>query len=74
MPVPEISHVDFAIWDNPRELEKVAKKIDIQPVDLTENEIADLLAFLQSLTGTKSVSNPVFGVPKTVPSGLEVIN
>jgi len=72
--VPEIEHVDFAIWDNPRELHKVAQKIDIKPVDLTEIEIADLLAFLNSLTGTKSVSNPVFGVPKTVPSGLEVID
>lgn len=72
--VPEIEHVDFAIWDNPRELQKVAQKIDIKPVDLTESEIADLLAFLNSLTGTNSVSNPVFGVPKTVPSGLEVIN
>ncbi len=73
VPVPEIEHVDFAIWDNPRELQKVAQKIDIEPISLTDSEIADLLAFLHSLTGTKSVTDPVFGVPETVPSGLEVI-
>lgn len=70
---PWLSGVDFAIWDNRRELERVRAKIDIQPVTLSDDEIADLIAFLKSLTGTKSITQPQFGVPERVPSGLEVI-
>ena len=45
---------------------------DIAPLALTDGEIADLVSFLKSLTGTASVSAPPFGVPDTVPSGLPV--
>ena len=71
---PWLQKVDFAVWDNQRELAMVRSKIDIGPVDLTEAELADLVAFLKSLTGTKSITEPPFGVPNSVPSGLEVLS
>ena len=71
---PWLQGVDFAVWDNQRELAMVRSKIDIEPVDLSDVELADLVAFLKSLTGTKSITEPPFGVPNSVPSGLEVLS
>ena len=46
-------------------------KSDIKPRELADDDIAALVAFLQSLTG-KTASNLPFGIPATVPSGLPV--
>jgi cytochrome c peroxidase len=40
-------------------------------VALTESEIADLVAFLEALTGDTAADRPL-GVPDSVPSGLPV--
>jgi len=48
-----------------------AMALDIAPVALSEDQIADLVAFLHALTGETALTPPL-GRPKSVPSGLPV--
>ncbi len=66
---PWLAEIDFVVWQDWREMARHARAVDIEPIDLSESGIADLVAFLQALTG-KSVVDPRFGIPKSVPSGL----
>ncbi|MEM6657107.1 MAG: cytochrome c peroxidase, partial [Pseudomonadota bacterium] len=50
--VPWLQQADFVIWQDQFEMQRVRSKIDITPVHLTETEINDLVAFLNTLTGT----------------------
>ena len=68
---PWLAASDFLPFQDTRERARLAARIDIAPVALTDPEIADLVAFLHALTGTDSVKGRL-GKPKTVPSGLEV--
>jgi cytochrome c peroxidase len=68
---PWIEQVDFALQDNPREMARLMRYRDTDPVELTKAEINQLVAFLNALTGT-SIDHPPFGVPLSVPSGLTV--
>jgi cytochrome c peroxidase len=45
---------------------------DVRPLGLTDAEIGALVAFLQTLTDTTTVRQPLFLAPATVPSGLEI--
>lgn len=67
--VPWLAEIDFVVWQDRREMARQARARDIEPIDLSESEIADLVAFLHALTG-RSVSNPPLGTPTGVPSGL----
>jgi len=69
--VPWLAAADFLPFDDTRERARLAARTDIEPVNLNDKEIADLVAFLGSLTGTASVK-PRLGRPERVPSGLEV--
>ncbi len=72
--LPEVATLetpDFITLENQREMAALRSKIDIDPVDLTEAEIADLKAFLYALTGEDSVKGRL-GRPDAVPSGLKV--
>ena len=53
------------------EIARVRAKIDITPRALADDEVAALVDFMGALTGA-STSNPLFGVPNTVPSELPV--
>lgn len=64
-----ISQVDFAIQDDVREMARQALHRDTEVIALNESEIAEIVEFLESLTGT-SLDDPRFGIPITVPSGL----
>ena len=70
-PAPWIAAIDFVIRDDAREMARVARARDIEAVDLSEAEIADLVAFLGALEGGNSRYGRL-GVPKSVPSGLAV--
>lgn len=63
--------VDFAIQQDSREMARQAAVLDINPVTLSEAEIADLTAFLHALTGDTADTRPL-GRPDDVPSGLPV--
>ncbi|NOC93878.1 methylamine utilization protein MauG [Ruegeria sp. HKCCD6228] len=61
--VPWLQKTDFLVWQDQYEMARQRKKIDIDPIQLAELEIENLIAFLHSLTG-RSVDSPIFGVPK----------
>ncbi|WFE88261.1 cytochrome c peroxidase [Roseibium porphyridii] len=70
--VPWLEAIDFVVWNDKREMARHARFRDIAPIALSDDEISDLVGFLKALTGTASVSNPPFGIPKSVPSGLPI--
>ncbi len=61
--VPWLQKADFVVWQDQLEMQRVRKKIDIDPLVLSEAEIQNLVAFLNALTGA-SVDSPPFGVPE----------
>jgi len=62
---------DFKLLGNPDDIAAIAAANTLQPVSLSEAEIADLLAFLGALSDPASLKGRL-GVPATVPSGLPV--
>lgn len=62
-PVPWLAAADFVIWSDARELARQARVVPGRGPELNETEIAQIVAFLQSLTGT-TVDTPPFGVPE----------
>lgn len=67
--VPWLEQVDFAIQENALEVERHARVRDTKPINLSDQEISELVSFLKSLSGT-TLKTPPFGVPDRVPSGL----
>ena len=61
---------DWAVLDDPAELQAIAAAAAPVP-ELTQGEIARLLAFLEALTDQGSIDGRL-GVPDAVPSGLPV--
>jgi len=70
-PAPGLDETDFLPFHDKRERARLAAKIDIESLHLTDAEIADIIAFLGALTGTASVEGRL-GKPDRVPSGLAV--
>jgi cytochrome c peroxidase len=62
---------DFTIQSDTREMARQTRAVDIAPIPLSDQEIADIEAFLNSLTGASGNSRPM-GRPSQVPSGLSV--
>lgn len=71
--LPAMEVADWRVMDDPEAVAAIKAAVTVQPVDLSPDEIAELLAFLESLTDPIA---PVgrLGVPATVPSGLTVPN
>lgn len=68
---PWLTKTDFIAFEDKRERARLGARIDISPVSLSEDEIADLVSFLNSLTG-EATANGRLGRPQSVPSGLDV--
>lgn len=62
---------DWAILDAPGEVEKIAAANELAPVALSDAQVAEILAFLASLTDEAAAEGRL-GVPEEVPSGLPV--
>ncbi len=62
---------DWAVLDDPVELQAIADSNELAPKMLSDEEVKALVAFLESLTDDVSI-NGRLGVPKSVPSGLPV--
>ena len=60
---------DFKLLGNPDDIAAIAAANTLQPLSLSEAEIADLLAFLGALSDPVSLKGRL-GVPASVPSGL----
>lgn len=69
--VPWLSEKDFLPFADAYERSRLASRLDIRPVPLSEAEVDDLVAFLHALTGTSSIKGRL-GRPASVPSGLRV--
>lgn len=65
--------VDWAIMDNPVEVQAIADAVRIKPVVVSSDDVLALVAFLENLTDT-AAQNGRLGIPKSVPSGLKVPN
>ncbi len=62
---------DFAIVADPEEVDRIAAANSLAPISMSEEEIANIIAFLHALTDERSVAGRL-GVPTEVPSGLPV--
>lgn len=62
---------DWRVMDDPAELAAISKANELQPQNLTDDEVADLLAFLAALSDRSALKGRL-GVPEEVPSGLVV--
>lgn len=69
--IPWLAAIDFLVWDDRIEMDRYKQKIDISPVNLNNEEISSLIAFMHALTG-QSTKALRFGIPDRVPSGLPV--
>ena len=69
----EFDAADWRIMDDPAEVAAIANAVKIDPVLLTAQEVAEVVAFLGALTDTAAQTGRL-GVPKSVPSGLAVPN
>ena len=66
-----LEDIDFIVLEDRLERERLKSRIDIEPIDLTEEEISELVSFMHALTGIESVWGKL-GRPDEVPSGLPV--
>ncbi|NNE87766.1 MAG: methylamine utilization protein MauG [Silicimonas sp.] len=66
-----LEQVDFIVQQDTREMARQRRAIDVTPIELPDEDIAALVAFLESLTGDSAQRRPL-GRPRTVPSGLPV--
>lgn len=71
--LPEFSGDDFIVMDDPRLVQAIAASVIAQPVSLSVDEVAAIVAFLHTLTDPINKTGRL-GIPKTVPSGLTVPN
>lgn len=62
---------DFAVMGDPAEVQAIADANDLAPMDLTDTEVQQLLAFLNALSDPSALTGRL-GVPIQVPSGLPV--
>ncbi len=68
---PWLERVDFIVQTDRREMDRQARALDIAPNPMGDAAVADLVAFLESLTGETALTRPL-GRPAAVPSGLSV--
>ena len=69
--VPWLEAGDLVVQADAREMERQRRAVDIEPAFLVEREVAEIVAFLEALTGETAETRPL-GRPETVPSGLTV--
>jgi cytochrome c peroxidase len=69
--VPWLQDIDFVIQSDALEMDRQAATLDVRPVALSDAQVDDIVAFLESLTGATALDRPL-GRPERVPSGLPV--
>ena len=66
-----LEDIDFVVLEDRLERKRLKSRLDIEPIDLTEEEVFELVSFMHALTGTESIWGKL-GRPDRVPSGLQV--
>jgi cytochrome c peroxidase len=57
--VPWLQEIDYVIQTDALEMQRQAVFLDVRPVALTEAEVDDIVAFLESLTGKTALTRPM---------------
>lgn len=60
---------DFRVLDDPAEVDAITGANTLQPVNLSDQDVVDLISFLETLTDPIATAGRL-GVPENVPSGL----
>lgn len=68
----DLNDADLAVFNNDDRMFALASTCEITPVSLSDEEVAELVAFLQALTDPTQIDLRR-DVPKRVPSGLPII-
>ena len=66
-----LEDIDFVVLADRLERERLKSRLDIDPIDLSDEEVSDLVSFMHALTGKESIWGKL-GRPNQVPSGLPV--
>jgi len=69
----DLNAIDFMVLNDAESMAALKAGVTIEPKDLTEGEISDVMAFLKGLTDPDSVDMRA-NFPRTVPSGLPVFD
>jgi cytochrome c peroxidase len=69
----DLDAIDFAVMDDPALVADIAAANELAPWPATDNEVADILAFLHALTDPDALDLRD-DVPPSVPSGLPVFD
>ena len=69
--LPVLDVQDWQIMDDPAEKAAIAQAVSTLPITLSDADIVDLGAFLETLSDPQALAGRL-GVPDDVPSGLEV--
>ena len=69
--VPHLSNLDFLVWDDSLEMARFERVMDLSPQDFSDNEMNDIIAFLNILTG-KSAKTCILGITDNVPSSRPI--
>ena len=70
-PAPWLEDIDFVVQSDQREINRQKRLIDINKIDLSDDDVSDIIIFLESLTG-KTAELGRLGIPDKVPSGLSI--
>lgn len=62
---------DFALMQDPDEIDAIAAANVLEPMLLEDSEVAQIVAFLNALTDAQSLRGAL-GIPASVPSGLPI--
>lgn len=60
---------DMQIWQDAREMARYRRHVDVSPIQLDDDEVAAVIAFLHALTDRAAIDGRR-GAPEQVPSGL----
>jgi len=69
--LPDYPADDFTVMDDAAQVAAISDAVQHKGVPLTAQEVADIVAFLETLTDPASIDGRL-GIPETVPSGLPV--
>ena len=69
--MPGFDADDLRVLDDPQEMAAIAAANVLEPQVLSDEEVSDLIAFLNALTDPQSIRGAL-GIPASVPSGLPV--
>ncbi len=66
---PDLDALDLIAFHNPATTAAIADRIELEPIPLSDEEVADIISFLHALTGPSALDLRG-AVPARVPSGL----